>query len=61
MSGVSDNLKMGSGADENSIGSSGISEQLISLIEQAPIAIALFDCDMRYIAASPHWNAGERR
>jgi PAS domain S-box-containing protein len=62
MSGATgNNLEIETGADENAAGTSEISEQLISLIEQAPVAIALFDCNMRYLAANRHWNASYGR
>jgi hypothetical protein len=55
---IRDTLKIDSSADANALGSPGISQELVSFIEQAPVAIALFDCNMRYLAASLQWEAG---
>src|SRR5579864_861411 len=58
---IRDTLKIDSSADANALGSAGISQELIAFIEQAPVAIALLDRDMRYLAASLQWKAGYGR
>ncbi len=48
----------GGGAGEKTTAPFQVSRQLLSFIEQAPMAIVLFDREMRYLAASAHWKAG---
>ena len=49
---IRNNLKINSNSDKKTIGLSEISRELIAFIEQAPVAIALFDHNMRYLAVS---------